>query len=326
MTWQELSKYNQPADYPIGGLEEMLEPEVRQYLDAYNLHEMKYTEIHDLLLKIRSDLKLPPWHLVTPLLQAHAYSDWLLNGESTTNTVDIAWFTVMGGSRPLSLFNHKYENTYPVCAALGSGERVYVGELILKMDDASVFRFWGTYNDRLNDDCTKVRWIKSPTTGENLFTSSVLAHWEKRFDVATGEVVIKVRVRMKRRKTEKEEKAPVPKCEEQPDLLVAMSTNPLSHAALEKRKLLINLFLQSSTRASGTLTALETLSKVLADYAERLEGDDIPVSVPDTVLIACWSFVQMHGDSDVGRAAHYWYDALTRTDSTRVSLGGSIVP
>jgi hypothetical protein len=71
---------------------------------------------------------------------------------------------------------------------------------------------------------------------------------------------------------------------------------------------------------------VETLSKVLADYTERLKGVEIPISIPDTVLIACWSFVQMHGDSDVGRAAKYWYDALTRTDSTRVSLGGSIVP
>ena len=334
MTWSELSKYDIPADYPVGGLEEMLDPEVKEYLGKYNLHEMKYEEIRDLLFQIRRDLNLRPWNVVTPVLQAYAYANWIERGKHLKNA-NVGWITTSGGYRPLSLYSHNYENTHPVYADVGSGEQIYVGDLILKADGNDVFQFWGIYTERLIADCSKISPIRHPVTGDSLFTSTVLATWEPRTDISTGHVVVKVLSRRHRSpsirpngETESE-----PNADKKPRVRVRMeqSAKPLmdltlSSAATEKRKLLIDLFAQSASRAVGTVTAVETLSKVLADYVERLGGDDIPVAIPDTVLIACWSFVQMHGDSDVGRAAKYWYDALTRTDSTRVSLGGSIVP
>ena len=334
MDWADIRTIDSPGNYPVGRIEKDLDPKVWEYLLPYNLNEMKHEEIRELLFKIRQDLNLKPWNVVTPLLQAYAFGDWEARGKHIKGE-PVAWISCTGNYRPLGMYTHDITESYPVYASIGSGEQVYVGELILNMDGKKCFRFWGIYTERMVEDCTGyARPIRDPRTGEKYFNSTVLCTWQERVNMS-GEVIVKVLSRRHRLpavrpngepksepKDVKPEPVPAPA-----KVRVRMKTNMcLSNSDVSKRKMLVELFIGTTALAKGTVASHDKLTDALTQYLRKLDEPDLATAIPDIVLMACWSLHCMMSDEEMRNTTKYWYDALVRTEDTRITLEGSRVP
>jgi len=338
MNWADIAAIDSPGNYPVGRIEQDIEPEVKEYLNDYNLNEMKYEDIRELLFKIRQDLHLKPWHPVTPYLQAYAFGDWESRGKHIKGN-PVGWISCTGNYRPLSMYTHDITESYPVYASIGSGEQVYVGELIMQMDGKKCFRFWGIYTERMVEDCSGyARPIRDPRTGEQYFTSTVLCTWEERITL-TGDVVVKVQSRRHRlsavrsngepKSKQKDEQLELPlkPAEKAPAKHVKLVTvQCLAGSDVEKRKFIIELFIGMSSLARGTVVSHDKLTDVLTEYLKELDKPDVGIHIPDIVLMACWSYYCMMPDDESRKTTKYWYDALVRTEDTRVTLEGTRVP
>lgn len=340
MNWTDIQNIDSPGNYPVGRIEQDFEDEVREYLNSYNLNEMKYEEIRELLFKIRQDLQLKPWHPVTPYLQAFAFGDWEARGKHLKGN-PVSWISCTGNYRPLSMYTHDITESYPVYASIGSGEQIYVGDLIMQMDGKKCFRFWGIYTERMIEDCSSYgRPIRDPRTGEQYFTSTVLCTWKERVTLQ-GDVVVKVLSRRHRLSAVRPNGEPKSKPKDEQPELPLKSTDPvpvksapakmstvmcLSGSDVEKRRYLIEMFICMSSLAKGTVVSHEKMTGVLTEYLRVLDGPSASIQIPDIVLMTCWSFYCMMPDDESRKTTKYWYDALVRTEDTRVTLEGTRVP
>ena len=86
------------------------------------------------------------------------------------------------------------------------------------------------------------------------------------------------------------------------------------------------MFICMSSLAKGTVVSHEKMTGVLTEYLRVLDGPSASIQIPDIVLMTCWSFYCMMPDDESRKTTKYWYDALVRTEDTRVTLEGTRVP
>lgn len=313
-----------PSDYPVGEMVKLLPKDVRDWVLAQSLDTKSHLDIHQLMLKARREMGLPPWHMFTAVMQAYAAAAFEETGERPD--VTCSWFACGKQPRPLDIYNHKYEDTHEIWVHMHTGEDILVGHIVGRYDGRPVFSFWDVRTERYWSDCTRAMTIFHPYTREAILTNYGLAKWRDHIAM-DGRAILPEMTRRSGKRKGKVNK------DDAPTEPLPKPVATLSEASANIRLTLLKLFQSVMDRriftdrvadgVNGDDDMFEALCGILRNsmdiYITKLEKRDVTaIHIPDAVFLACKTTMEILGEAEgLGNALKMWMEELVKTDVTR---------